>query len=44
MDMTTRSCREFVAVLASNEPAPGGVGSVTTSVLMKHVIEAAERA
>ncbi len=25
-------------------PVPGGVGSVTTSVLMKHVIEAAERA
>ena len=24
-------------------PVPGGVGSVTTSVLMKHVIEAAER-
>lgn len=27
MDMTTRSCREFVAVLASNEPAPGGGGA-----------------
>jgi len=25
-------------------PVPGGVGSVTTSVLMKHVVEAAERA
>ena len=25
-------------------PVPGGVGTVTTSVLMKHVIEAAERA
>ncbi|MEG2406721.1 MAG: bifunctional methylenetetrahydrofolate dehydrogenase/methenyltetrahydrofolate cyclohydrolase, partial [Clostridiales bacterium] len=24
-------------------PVPGGVGSVTTSVLAKHVIEAAER-
>ena len=27
MDMTTKSCREFVAVLASNEPAPGGGGA-----------------
>ena len=27
MDMTTRSCREFVTVLASNEPAPGGGGA-----------------
>ena len=25
-------------------PVPGGVGSVTTSVLMKHVVEAAEKA
>ena len=25
-------------------PVPGGVGAVTTSVLMKHVVEAAERA
>ena len=24
-------------------PVPGGVGSVTTSVLMKHVVEAAEK-
>ena len=24
-------------------PVPGGVGAVTTSVLMRHVIEAAER-
>ena len=24
-------------------PVPGGVGTVTTSVLVKHVIEAAER-
>ena len=24
-------------------PVPGGVGAVTTSVLMKHVVEAAER-
>lgn len=27
MDMTTASCREFVRVLASNEPAPGGGGA-----------------
>lgn len=29
---------------AAITPVPGGVGSVTTAVLMKHVIEAAERA
>ena len=27
MDMTTASCREFVTVLASNAPAPGGGGA-----------------
>ena len=27
MDMTTASCREFVTVLASSEPAPGGGGA-----------------
>ena len=27
MDYTTKSCREFVTVLASNEPAPGGGGA-----------------
>ena len=27
MDMTTKSCREFVEVLASSEPAPGGGGA-----------------
>ena len=27
MDMTTASCREFVRVLASSEPAPGGGGA-----------------
>ena len=27
MDMTTASCREFVKVLASNQPAPGGGGA-----------------
>ena len=25
-------------------PVPGGVGSVTTSVLLKHVVESCERA
>ena len=27
MDKTTKTCREFVTVLASNEPAPGGGGA-----------------
>ena len=27
MDMTLESCRKFVEVLASNEPAPGGGGA-----------------
>jgi len=27
MDMTTKSCREFVAALASDAPAPGGGGA-----------------
>ena len=27
MDMTTKSCREFVTVLASDAPAPGGGGA-----------------
>ena len=27
MDYPTKSCREFVTVLASNEPAPGGGGA-----------------
>lgn len=32
------------AKTAAYSPVPGGVGAVTTSVLMKHVIEAAEKA
>ena len=38
---------DFAAVepiVGAITPVPGGVGTVTTSVLMKHVIEAAERA
>ena len=27
MDFTKNSCRDFVAVLASNEPVPGGGGA-----------------
>ena len=35
---------EVEPIVGAITPVPGGVGSVTTSVLMKHVIEAAERA
>ena len=34
---------EIEPVVAAVTPVPGGVGSVTTSVLIEHVIEAAER-
>ena len=34
---------EAAELSAAYTPVPGGVGSVTTTVLMKHVIEAAER-
>jgi methylenetetrahydrofolate dehydrogenase (NADP+)/methenyltetrahydrofolate cyclohydrolase len=34
---------EVAPVVASITPVPGGVGTVTTSMLMKHVIEAAEK-
>ncbi|MBE6984843.1 MAG: bifunctional 5,10-methylene-tetrahydrofolate dehydrogenase/5,10-methylene-tetrahydrofolate cyclohydrolase [Ruminococcaceae bacterium] len=34
---------EVEPIVAAITPVPGGVGSVTTSVLMKHVIEAAEK-
>lgn len=34
---------EVAPIVDAITPIPGGVGSVTTSVLMKHVIEAAER-
>ena len=35
---------EVEPIVEAITPGPGGVGSVTTSVLMKHVVEAAERA
>jgi methylenetetrahydrofolate dehydrogenase (NADP+)/methenyltetrahydrofolate cyclohydrolase len=34
---------EVEPVVAAITPVPGGVGSVTTAVLAKHVVEAAER-
>ncbi len=35
---------EVEPIVDAITPVPGGVGSVTTSVLMKHVVQAAERA
>ena len=34
---------EVEPIVANITPVPGGIGSVTTSILMKHVVEAAER-
>ena len=34
---------EVEPIVDAITPVPGGVGAVTTSVLMKHVVEAAER-
>ena len=34
---------EVSAIVSAITPVPGGVGAVTTSVLMKHVVEAAEK-
>lgn len=34
---------EVAPIVAAITPVPGGVGPVTTSVLMKHVVEAAEK-
>ena len=34
---------EVEPIVEAITPVPGGVGSVTTSVLMKHVVEAAKR-
>jgi methylenetetrahydrofolate dehydrogenase (NADP+)/methenyltetrahydrofolate cyclohydrolase len=31
-------------LVAAVSPVPGGVGSITTSVLVKHVVEAARKA
>ena len=36
MDYTTKSCREFVTVLASNEPAPGGGGATALVASVRH--------
>ena len=35
---------EVEPIVAALTPVPGGVGTVTTSVLVQHVVEAAERA
>jgi methylenetetrahydrofolate dehydrogenase (NADP+)/methenyltetrahydrofolate cyclohydrolase len=35
---------EVEAIVDAITPVPGGVGAVTTTVLMKHVVEAAEKA
>ena len=35
---------EVEPIVAAITPVPGGVGAVTTTVLMKHVVEAAEKA
>ena len=35
---------EVEPIVGAITPVPGGVGAVTTSVLMKHVVEAAEKA
>ena len=34
---------EAEPVVSAITPVPGGVGAVTTAVLVKHVVEAAER-
>ena len=39
-DVDTEAIKDTVAAYT---PVPGGVGSVTTAILAKHVIEAAER-
>ena len=35
---------EAEPIVEAITPVPGGVGTVTTSVLVKHVVEAAEKA
>jgi methylenetetrahydrofolate dehydrogenase (NADP+)/methenyltetrahydrofolate cyclohydrolase len=39
-DVDTDAARDIVAAIT---PVPGGVGTVTTSVLIKHVVEAAQK-
>jgi methylenetetrahydrofolate dehydrogenase (NADP+)/methenyltetrahydrofolate cyclohydrolase len=34
---------EVEPIVEAITPVPGGVGAVTTTVLMKHVVEAAEK-
>ena len=41
MDYTTKSCREFVTVLASNEPAPGGGGASAAGPTASALLQAA---
>ena len=41
MDYTTRSCREFVTVLASSEPAPGGGGASALVAALEDAFRAA---
>ena len=48
-DRTKKLCGDLKAdeandIVSAMTPVPGGVGSVTTSVLVSHVIDAAERA
>ena len=37
------SISSFIAAFSSKESVPGGVGSVTTSVLLKHTLLCAEK-
>ena len=43
MDLKQSICEDFIRSLLSGAPAPGGGGTVTVSVLAKHVVEAAQR-
>ena len=41
MDDTMKSCREFVAVLASSAPAPGGGGAAALAAALAAAIHLA---